>query len=57
MSAYIQVFEEAIKLLGFNKVQAELLKAAKLIDSYTVGQFTVNINSGGVTDSYIKKKV
>jgi hypothetical protein len=57
MSAYKTVFEEAIKLLGFKKVLAELLSAAKIVDTNTVGQFTANLNSGGVTDAYLNKKV
>lgn len=57
MSAYRQVFEEAVKLVGFRKVLAELLLAAKIIDPSTVGQFTAHINSGGVTDAYVNKKV
>jgi len=57
MSQYRQTFEEAIKLLGFKKVLADLLLAAKLIGPDTVGQFTANLNSGGVTDAFINKKV
>uniref|UniRef100_A0A6M3LNS2 Uncharacterized protein n=1 Tax=viral metagenome TaxID=1070528 RepID=A0A6M3LNS2_9ZZZZ len=57
MSAYRQVFEEAVKLVGFRKVLAELLLAAKIIDPSTVGQFTAHINSGGVTDAYVNKKI
>ena len=57
MSVYKQTFEEAIKLLGFKKVLGELLVAAKLVEPNTVGQLTANLNSGGVTDAFVNKKV
>ena len=57
MTAYKQAFEEAIKLLGLKKALAEFLEAAKMIDEKTVGQFTANLNSGGVTDAFINKKI
>jgi hypothetical protein len=59
MSAYKQTFEEAIKLLGFKKALAEFLTAGRVIDEKTVGQFTFisNINTGGVTDAFINKKI
>jgi hypothetical protein len=57
MTAYKQTFEEAIKQWGFKKVLAELLNVAKLTDEKTVGQFTANLNSGGVTDAFINKKI
>jgi len=57
MTAYKQAFEEAIKQFGFKKVLADFLFAAKMIDEKTVGQFTANLNSGGVTDAFINKKI
>jgi hypothetical protein len=57
MDSRKQVLEDAIKTLGFKKVLGELLSVAKLIDEKTVGNFTANLNSGGVTDAFINKKV
>ncbi len=57
MSAYKQTFEEAIKLLGVKKALAEFLLSAKITDDKTVGQFVANLNSGGVTDAFINKKI
>ena len=57
MSVYQNVFVEAIKLFGWKKVLAELLNTAKIIDKDTVGQFVANLNSGGITDAFINKKI
>ena len=57
MSVYQNVFVEAIKLFGWKKVLAELLNTAKIIDTDTVGQFVANLNSGGITDAFINKKI
>ena len=57
MTAYKQTFEEAIKLAGWKKALAEFLNAAKITDETTVGQFVVNLNSGGITDAFINKKI
>uniref|UniRef100_A0A6M3KBK3 Uncharacterized protein n=1 Tax=viral metagenome TaxID=1070528 RepID=A0A6M3KBK3_9ZZZZ len=57
MSAYKLVFLEAITALGLKKALSEFLLSGKVVDEKTVGQFTANINSGGVTDAFINKKI
>ena len=49
MSAYRQVLEEAVKLLGFKKVLTELLNIVMIIDKDTVGQVVIHLNNGGIT--------
>lgn len=57
MNDYTATFYEAITLLGFNKALAQFLLAAKLLDKSTVGQLIANLNSGGVTNTYLNKKI
>jgi len=49
MSAYKQTFDEAIRLLGFNKALSELLHAAKIVAEKNSGQIVLHINNGGIT--------
>ena len=57
MSEIKQHFETAIEMYGLKKVLAEILKIAKIVDKDTVGQFIIHFNNGGITDTYLNKKI
>lgn len=60
MSSYRNAIAEAVKALGWKKVLSEVLEIATVINSETVGQLAVHVNSGIVGDVYyqnVKVKV